>query len=126
VTVADLTRMIVVLLVALCAPADAMRHVRGFTRAQLWLFARGLAQAWKQGEKLRYPGEDLATVARRIDLHAWLARDPRAAMRHMARRRRGHLRARHGDVLAPVVVSRMCGPALRQAGAGVPVAADTS
>lgn len=93
-TFATLTRFIAILLVALCAPAGMMRRVRGFDLPQMWRFAYGLSLTWKRGGRLRYPGEDLATVAARIDMHAWMAFDPVAALKHLARRARGHRRMR--------------------------------
>ncbi|MDX2233303.1 MAG: hypothetical protein NW200_02280 [Hyphomonadaceae bacterium] len=95
-TIAILTRLIAILLAALCAPAGSCARVRGFGAVQLFVFAYGLAEMCANGEKLRYPGESLATVAARIDLYAWIAFDPPAAARHLARRATGWRRARMG------------------------------
>ncbi len=100
-TIATLTRLIVLLLAVLCAPAGALARVRGFNLVQLFLFARGLEMMQARGEKLRRPGESLATVYARIDLMAWLALDPFAALKHMGRRLRGRSRVRCLAVLAP-------------------------
>lgn len=100
-TIATLTRLIVILLAVLCAPAGAMARVRGFNRVQLFLFARGLEKMRARGKRLRYPGESLATVYARIDLMAWLAVDPFAALKHLGRRLRGQARVQCLSVLAP-------------------------
>ncbi len=100
-TIATLTRLIAILFAALCAPAGAMQRVRGFNRVQLFLFARGLEKMRVRGKRLRYPGESLATVYARIDLMAWLAVDPFAALKHLGRRVRGRLHAQCLNVLAP-------------------------
>ncbi len=104
-TIATLTRLIVLLLAVLCAPAGALARVRGFTLVQLFLFARGLEMMRARGEKLRRPGESLATVYARIDLMAWLALDPFAALKHLGRRARGWTRVRCLCVVAPTGVA---------------------
>ncbi len=61
------------------------RTRRGFTR---------LARRWTQrGYAIAYIGEDDATVAKRIARIQWMAADPWKALRHLARRARGLLRA---------------------------------
>ncbi len=108
-TIATLTRLIVLLLAVLCAPAGALARVRGFNLVQLFLFARGLEMMRARGEKLRRPGESLATVYARIDLMAWLALDPFAALKHLGRRLRGWTRMRCLCVLAPAGVAACAG-----------------
>ena len=114
------------LLAALCAPAGMVRRVRGFRVGQLWLFAQGLSEMCARGERLRYPGESHATMAARIDLHAWLAFDPFAARKHLSRGFRGWKRARSGAGAPPAFTPpRIAVPALRDADAAV-IVADTS
>ena len=100
-TVAELMRALLILFVALLAPRRMLARVRSLDRVGLWLLARGLARAHARGEKLRYPGESLDIVAARIDLEVWLSHDPHRALRHLARRARGHRRLRLGRAAPP-------------------------
>ena len=100
-TVAELLRMIAILFVAMLAPGRMIARVRKLNRIGLCLMAWGLAQDHKKGCLLRYPGETLADVAARIDLYVWLAQDPRAALRHMARTSRGCQREMLSKYAAP-------------------------
>jgi len=92
-SVASLLRTIVVLLVALCAPGRMIARVRACDRRTLRgivLFFQVLEQ---RGYRLWRDGERLAAVEARIDRIVWMAHDPFAAQRHIARRLRGWLRA---------------------------------
>ncbi len=84
------------------ASATCVRLVvsmRGRTRIA---FAR-YAQRWAQrGHAIAYLGEDDATVARRIARMQWMAADPWKALRHLARRADGLLRARLCAMSAPL------------------------
>ncbi len=75
-----------------------LASMRGRTRVA---FAR-FAQRWtRAGHALAYAGEDDATVARRIARMQWMAADPWKALRHLARRGDGLLRARLCGMSAP-------------------------
>jgi hypothetical protein len=72
--------------------------MRGRTRAG---FARMLDRRLRRGGAIAYAGEDDATVEKRIARMEWIARDPHKALRHLARRADGLLRARLGGGHAP-------------------------
>ncbi|MDX2235623.1 MAG: hypothetical protein NW200_14085 [Hyphomonadaceae bacterium] len=98
----DIIAWLIALLTALFGASSAcVRRVaamRGRTRGG---FAR-MARRWlSRGRALAYAGEDDATVEKRIARMEWIARDPVRAMRHLARRADGLLRARLGGVFAP-------------------------
>jgi hypothetical protein len=98
---AALLHMIALLLVALLAPRRMLARVRGLDRVGLWLLAKDLDAMHARGERLRAPGESLATVAARLDLLVWISADPVKAWRHLARRVRGWRRGRSLGRVAP-------------------------
>ena len=100
-TVAELLRMIAILFVAMLAPGRMIARVRKLNRVGLCLMAYGLAMDREAGCLLRYPGETLADVAARIDLYVWLAQDPYAARRHIARTARGRQRVQLAHCAPP-------------------------
>ena len=99
-TLNALWRLIRSLFVALGAPAAMVALVWRRDMRAMAGFAHLLQRMRGRGWWLRYDGEDAATVARRIARLEWIARDPQAAVRHMARRLSGHERAR-GAFAAP-------------------------
>ncbi len=83
------------------ASAACVRRVAALRGHRRDAFAR-VARRWtERGNAIAYAGEDDATVARRIARMQWIAADPLKALRHLARRARGLLRARLCGASAP-------------------------
>jgi hypothetical protein len=91
---ADFVARLVTLLAALFgATARCVARLRGMRGRVREGFAR-LAKTWmERGHALAYLGENDATVDARIARMEWIARDPVKALRHLARRARGFVRA---------------------------------
>lgn len=98
---AHLFQLIASLFAALFAPARLLARVAGMDARRM----RGLAQYLRlmqtSGRALAYPGEDDATVAKRIAFATWISDDPLAALKYLVRRLRGVARARSGNVAPP-------------------------
>ncbi|MDX2233078.1 MAG: hypothetical protein NW200_01150 [Hyphomonadaceae bacterium] len=93
---------LIALLTALFGASSAcVRRVAAMRGRTLGGFSR-MARRWiARGHAIAYDGEDDATVEKRIARMEWIARNPVKAMRHLARRADGLLRARLGGVFAP-------------------------
>ena len=101
-TLNALWRLIRSLLVALGAPAAMIARVWRRDTMAMRRFARLLALMRGDGLRLRYADEDGDAAHARVDMLAWIARDPLAAARRMARRATGVERARLAAKYAPV------------------------
>ena len=101
-TLNALWRLIRSLLAQLGAPVCVIARVWRRDMVEMGGFALLLETVRQRGWRLRYDGEDDATVAARLDTLAWIARDPDKAARHLARRLRGLKRWRVGAQSAPV------------------------
>ena len=97
-----LWRLIRLLLVALGAPAALIARVWTRDMPAMRRFARLLALVRGDGLRLRYADDDESAAHARADMLAWMARDPFAAAKRMARRATGLERTRLGAKYAPV------------------------
>ena len=97
-----LWRLIRLLLVALGAPAALIARVWRRDTMAMRRFARLLEFARRDGLHLRGADEDKECARLRVDMLAWMARDPLAAARRMARRATGVERVRLAAKYAPV------------------------
>ena len=106
-----LWRLIRLLLVVLGAPAALIARVWGRDLPAMRRFARLLELVRRDGLRLRYAHDDADAMRTRADMLAWIARDPLAAARRMARRATGLERTRLAAKYAPM---RWTPPSLMQ------------
>jgi hypothetical protein len=79
---------------ARCAPVRVLRS---------WdlRMQRAVERMIQRGRAVMYEGEDEATVTKRLERMAWIARDPMKAARHMSRLYRRHLPLRQFGMACP-------------------------
>ena len=100
-TLNALWRLLRLLFVALGAPAATVARVWTRDMPAMRRLAHLLKLVRGDGLRLRYAHEGAEASRRRADMLAWIAADPLAAAKRMARRATGVERARLGAKYAP-------------------------